>query len=1226
MANKWTEQQRQAIEARGGDLLIAAAAGSGKTAVLVERIITRILEEGQEIDRLLVVTFTKAAASEMSQRIGSAIAKRLEENPKDVHLQNQMALLPRADIKTIHAFCLQVIREYYHLLEIDPAVRTADPAEIKLLQKEVLDELFEECYAAEEPQWFYDLLESFSSSTQDTPLRELVLNTYLFAQGSPRPEEALDALAESFHLAEGASIDTCCWFPMIRQGAETMLEYACYQIEKAYQMAEEGEFEGYHKLLEKETAMLQHLRAAVAEPYAAWRLPYLAVEFARLPAYRGERKAEAERIKELRNEAKDTIKKLGELYFAYPPEMQEELVRKLGRTAEHLARLTKAFMQAFAAAKKEKNVIDFNDYEHFALQILLSPDGTPTEAAAEVRQKYDEIMIDEYQDSNLVQELLLAAVSGESIGENDRFMVGDVKQSIYRFRQAMPELFNEKYLRYPAAAGGKERKIILSKNFRSRKNILDGVNFIFRQIMQADLGGIAYDKEAALYEGAPFPPCEGLHGGANEMLLVETAEPEDSQMSEELQEMGRRQVEATAIVGRIRELMESGYQVLDKESGSYRPLRYGDVAVLLRSMKNWSGVLEEVFGNAGMPYYAETAEGYFEVPEVETMLHLLRLIDNPRQDIPLLSILHSPLYGFSADALMQIRLAGGKGAYYDCVCTYAATGEEAELRESLVSFLTALAEWRQQAKDISLHGLLRLLYQETGYYDYLGMTAGGELRQANLRLLLEKAEEYEKGSHKGLFYFIRYVEDMKTAEAETAAAKLPSEEDDRIQVMTIHKSKGLEFPIVFVADLGKTFNEMDTRNPVLFHQKWGCGMDYVDLEQRVSYRTLAKRALAEALREESLAEEIRVLYVALTRAKEKLILTGTVKQWEKAVQKWMETADCKTESFPASRLRRARSYLDWVMPALLRHPIVAETVGKLCETEDAAEFLEELPRLSAECSQWELRLCRREAVLRGLSQEEQEAAQQRDFFADWKVPKERTAQQQEVFRVLSWQYPYGRETGLPAKLSISEIKRKYQEEMLGEVVAPVRQEIRLPKPEEEKKLQGAALGTAMHTFLEEADLRQSYDMEQIEALAAALVEKGRLTPTEAASLRKKELLRFFHSPLAERMRAAAEVQRERTFSLLMQPKEIFFGEAYQDVEEWILVNGIIDCYFIEEDQIVLLDYKSDRVYDEEKLKERYHIQMQLYCKALERSLGLPVKEIYLYSFALGRAILLERTE
>lgn len=519
-------------------------------------------------------------------------------------------------------------------------------------------------------------------------------------------------------------------------------------------------------------------------------------------------------------------------------------------------------------------------------------------------------------------------------------------------------------------------------------------------------------------------------------------------------------------------------------------------------------------------------------------------------------------------------------------------------------------------RDLSLHELLRLLYRETGYYDYLGMTAGGALRQANLQLLLEKAEQYEKGSHKGLFYFIRYVEDMKTAEAETTSAKLPTESEERIHVMTIHKSKGLEFPVVFASDLGKNFNETDSRSAVIFHQKWGCGMDYMDIEKRVSYRTLAKRALAEAIKEENLAEEMRVLYVALTRAKEKLILTGTVKNFEKAFWKWNATADCGTENLPVSRLRRGRNYLDWIMPAYLRHPVGVEF------PEDWEWELEEREEYSfiGEDSRWSLSLLNKEEVLKETAEEQKIAEEQKDFFEGWESPEEMTKQREEVFRILSWQYPYGKETKLPAKLSISEIKRKYQEEMTGEVVASAHKEIKLPNKEEKAALSGAQLGTAMHTFMEEADLRKVYDREEIEALSAELVQKGRLTAEEAKALRKRELLKFFQSELAQRLRAADTIETERTFSLLMQPKELFFGEEYQNVEDKILVNGIIDCFFIEKNEVILIDYKSDRVYDEEELIGRYHVQLQLYRTALERALGLPVKETYIYSFAMGKAI------
>ncbi len=1223
MATSWTAQQEQAISTRNCDLLVAAAAGSGKTAVLVERVIRRVVNEGQEIERMLVVTFTNAAAAEMRQRIGAAIAKALEEEQEKeqrneqtmVHLQNQMAFLQRADIKTIHAFCLQLLREQYHILGIDPAARTADPAEIKLLQKEVLGDLFEELYEAEENSWFLNLLEIFGQSTKDDSLKKLVLETYQFALSAPYPEQLLDTMAETYHLSEGKGIEDCVWFSLIRQSVQDGAEYAMQQLKRAaYEIAGLSDFAAYQERITAEQEGIQYFLQALAEEppsYGKWSLALKAIDFSRLPAYRGEDKDLAERFKELRNEAKDTIKKLGEAYFNHDGEMQANLIRQLYPAALALAKLTKLFMKAFAQAKQEKNIIDFTDYEHFALRLLVDENGQPTEIAKEMRSRYDEIMIDEYQDSNLVQELLLSAVSGESIGENNRFMVGDVKQSIYRFRQAMPELFNEKYKIYPAEEGEKTRKIVLSQNFRSRKNILDGVNFLCRQIMQPQFGDIAYDAEAALYAGAKFAECEGLHGGANEIILIHTKEQEDSELPEELLELDRRQVEAAAIAARIKELIASGYQIWDKKEERYRTVSYGDIAILFRSMKNWSTVLEEVFGREGIPYYAEASEGYFAMPEVETALHLLRLVDNPRQDIPLLSVLYSPIYGLDADELMEIRLHGGKGLYYDCIQSYVENGREETLRKKLTAFLEMLQHWRKLAREVSLQELLRILYRETGYFDYLGMTAGGALRQANLQMLMEKAEQFEKGSRKGAFYFLRYVEDLQEAEAEPSSAKLQGEGRNLVRVMTIHKSKGLEFPVVFVSDMGKHFNNMDVKGAVIFHQKWGCGMDMTDPVKRVTYRTLAKRALAEVTKLENLSEETRVLYVALTRAKEKLILTGAVKDAEKAFYKWEQTADSRKETLPVFRLRRGLCYLDWVMPAFMRHPEAYHL--------DWSESRHTL--FGKEQSEWSFCCLTRETVLSGISEEQKKAEEQESFFAAWEEKTEPTPEQEAVFRILGWKYPQEKETTLPAKISISEIKRKHQEEVFGEVLQE-RKPIELPQKEEKGRLGGARMGTVLHTVLEEADLRKKYTYDMIEDLLQELIARKRLTEQEAKAVYRKGLVTFFESPLAERIRKADILEKEKTFSMLLEPKEAYFGEAYEGITEKILVNGMIDCFFTEADGCVLVDYKTDRVSEEKELIERYQIQLKLYREALERALGMPVKEVYIYSFALGRAILL----
>ena len=1222
MAGNWTAEQIEAIETRGCDLLVSAAAGSGKTAVLVERIIHRITEDAQpmDIDRLLVVTFTRAAASEMSQRIGGAIAKKLEQDAQNVHLQNQMVLLNKADIKTIHAFCLQVIKEHFAILGIDPATRTADPGEVKLLQGQVLDELFEERYEAED-EGFFQLLETFADGTKDTRLKDLVRKVYTFAQGYPRPKALLEEMAEQFQLAEDATIDCCSWMDLIRDAVRGGVQFARFLLEAATQQAQETVgFDGYLERLQIETDALKVFEDALDEPYEKWRLAYLMVDFARLPAYRGDDKETAERVKALRDEAKGVVKKLGETYFAYDAPMQADLIRSLYPVAQALSTLVAQFMDRFAAAKAEKLIMDFTDYEHFALRVLVAEGSTldhviPTEAAEAIQERYDEVMIDEYQDSNMVQEMVLASVSGESRGENNRFMVGDIKQSIYRFRLAMPKIFNDKYQAYPLEKGGRTRKVVLSKNFRSRKGVLDGANFLFRQMMREDFGDVDYNDASALYAGATFPPFEGNSAGACEMLLVETSRKEE--LPEELEELDRRQLEAKIIAKKIRQMMAEGYHVLDKETGQYRPLQYRDIVVLMRSVKNWGSVLDDIFGKEEIPFYAEVAEGYYDVPEVETVVHLLRLIDNPRQDIPLLSVLHSPLYGVSADELMQIRLADGRGGlFYDCMEGYIADGEEKELQQKLQRFHTDLNRWRGYMRDFTLYNLIAIVYQESGYYGYVGVTGGGALRQANLRLLLEKAEQYEAGGRKGVFYFIRFVENLKTVEAESGSARVQNEGENLVRVMTIHKSKGLEFPVVFVADMAKQFNEMDVREPVIVHQTWGYGMNYTDIEKRVVYRTLSKTALAEAVRMENLSEELRVLYVALTRAKEKLILTGAVKDTLKSLERWQMVAEHTGERIPASRMRRGRSYLDWVMPALLRHRDAREPLEAWEVAYTSEQFLED-------ASQWQFSSFTREEAMLDLILEKEVMEKQEVTFSSWDSKQDYSGQRSAVFQQLSWTYPHLGATTLPTKLSISEIKRKYQEEMTGELVyRPT--EIAMPKGKA-TALSPTQIGTAVHTVVEEADFNEGYDSgEKLEALIATLVEKERLTEAEAQALlessKKKELLVFFGSAFMKRMKSATVLEKEKPFAMLLTPQEAHLETTGQETER-VLVNGIIDCFFRDADgKLILLDYKSDRIFQEKLFLEKYQIQLALYRKALGQALGEDVAEGYIYSFAMEREI------
>lgn len=1237
----WTEEQQAAIDTRSGDLLVAAAAGSGKTAVLVERIISMITEGEHplDIDRLLVVTFTKAAASEMSQRIGEAISKKLETNPLNEHLQNQLTLLNRADIKTIHAFCLQVIKENYHVLDIDPSVRTADTAEVKLLQYEVMESVFEELYE-ENREDFFTLVESFGEDTKDRRLKELILRIYTFVQGCPHPVDWLNQMAEEFNLAQGDTLDDTIWMPILRETMAAEIEDAILQMLDAEKLAlQVSGFEGYLKNIETEVDMLQTFQDCLHQPFEQIYNAYKGVKFPRLSSYKGEDIELAERIKGLRNSAKKTVTALSGKFFPYRPKLMESHVRELYPLVHSLVEVVCLFSQRYHQAKKEKMLMDFGDYEHFCLHALLEEGSTPDHiipsmAALELQKKYDEVMIDEYQDSNILQEMILSAVSRKGQGEHNRFMVGDVKQSIYRFRLAMPEIFMEKYQNYSLEPGGFERKIILSKNFRSRANVLEGINFLFRQLMTEKLGELVYDDEAALYPGVTFPDTSENCGGENELLLIDTAdnlvECED-EVSEELEELNRRELEAMVIAKRIKKLMgEEKFHVLDKHSATYRPVEFRDMTVLMRSIKSWEGVFETVFTAEGIPFYAETSMGYFDTIEVATVLNLLQIIDNPRQDIPLISVLHSPIYGFTADNLMEIRLDSGTGDYYQCAEEYVRRYEEKDnvdegIAKKLLRFFEDLKRWRGYVLHMSISELLWHLYGVTGYFDYVGITAGGELRQANLRFLIEKAEQYEESSMKGLFHFVRYIENVKSASDDSSSAKIMNENENLVKIMTIHKSKGLEFPVVFVSDLGKEFNRADARADVILHQAYGFGLHYMDLENRAIYQTLPKTALAEKVKNENLSEEMRVLYVALTRAKEKLILTGCVKDMKKRLDEWALAASTAEQHLPVFRMQKAKHYLDWVMPALLRHPQGIEFLKQ-----EEIEMWGEPYQFVGNPSKWQITLVHKEEIYLERQQKKEERKAAKNDFLDWDMEQDYSGKREEIFKCLDWIYPYREATCLPAKVTVSEVKRKQFEEGIGENGevhgkgnwAPV---FRQPCfVEKEETLTSAQVGTAMHRFMEYADFRKHYDDTEIEKQILVMKNEDLLTELEGTALNREALCAFFDSELAQRMRKSERIEKERPFAMTMTPKELFLQGEYGDIQENVLINGIIDCFFYEGEDIVLLDYKNDRVPigGEEVLKEKYQTQIQIYRKALERIVGAKVKECYLYSFDLNKGLLL----
>lgn len=1206
----WTDEQKSAIEARNLETLVAAAAGSGKTAVLVERII-RMITEGEnplDIDRLLVVTFTKAAAAEMSQRIGDAIAEKLEKEPQNTHLKRQLALLGRADIKTIDSFFLKVVKENYNIVGIDPSVRTADEAECEVIKDEVIEQVFEELYAGGENKEFFALAESFSGDTSDRELKELIMRVYSFVQSSPYPEQWLDEVCESYNID---AISGSLWEKMAVNEAVFETRGLLTYLYQAEELIDEYGIDGYKKSIQAELNQLSEICRIEPSSYEECCRLIDSMKFEnRIGIYKGDEKEAAELIKMLRKYAKDGMTSLKNKFFSFSPERASENIYNMYPAVKGLCDTVRLFSRAYAKAKAERMLMDFNDYGHFCIKILLEEGSAPenpipTAAAKAIISRYDEILIDEYQDSNYIQEMVLSAVAGRGKGRSRRFIVGDVKQSIYKFRMARPEIFMSKYNSFDYGASVERRRIDLFKNFRSRANVLDCANYLFSRLMSKDTGGIEYDERAALHTGAEYPErSEGRHGGASELYIINRDTDEDADSDDD---MSAAELEAILAADKIREMIRDGFMVWDKGLKEYRRAQYGDFVVLMRSKRNWSGVFSDVFERELIPAYAEATEGYFDTVEVSMAINFLTIIDNPMQDIPLTACLHSGIYRFTSSELLEIRLEGGGSGFYDSMINYMNNNEN-EISGRIRQFAVQLEKWRNEAAGITISRLLNMVLSDTGYFDYASMMANGKARQANLRMLAQKALEFEKSRLTGLFNFVRYIEKMKKQEIETGEAARISEADNIVRIMTIHKSKGLEFPVVVLCGLGKKINREDLRKSVLLHQEYGIGCDCVDYENRIAYSSISKAAVAAHIDRENIAEEIRVLYVALTRAKEKLVLIGSVSNMKKRAAEW--TVDAKTGSaeIPAYRIYNARTYLDWIAPALMKH-----RDGKPLRDAAGFEFNLCTDGQYADSSNWYVDICSREDIINVKSELElnREAVSREALGVE--------AQSEGGFDAdcLYWEYPNKAAVLLPSNVSISEVKRKYGE--AGFEFEDTEEAVLYPEFSPAGKDKAASRGTAMHTLMERLDFYREWTNEEVRAEAAKLVKAGILTEDEASLILYSKIVNFFKSDVAKRIRSSAEVCKEAPFAMVMKPYEVFAGD-YEGIDESVLIHGIIDCYFVENDKIVLLDYKSDRVTNETDFIKRYSIQLDLYKKALEQSTGMEVDESLIYSFYLDKII------
>lgn len=1268
MGMKFTEDQQRVIDLRNCNILVSAAAGSGKTAVLVERIVELVSGSGcdsaraVDIDRLLIVTFTNAAAAQMRERITKALSDRVEAEPDNEHIKKQLMLIHNAKIMTIHSFCLYLIKNHFNDIGLDPDFRTADEGEIRLLKQEVLSELLEEQFALGR-QEFTDCVEYFAYDGREKWLEELIERLYTFSGSYPFPEKWLRQHRMDYHVETFEELVKTEWFAGMMQEISALLQECKEQEKAALKVCEEPDGPYFYAVaLEQDQELLAGLEQELAsvvqtasEPeqsvasaemdssvakdaFEALAARVQGISYARMAPKKDDSVSAEKRelVKAMRERVKSLLGTLSEKYFVSGPKQWLAECRQADAALCELVDLALLFGERLTEKKREKNLLDFEDMEHLALQILLKEEENgqmvPSDTALEYREQFVEILIDEYQDSNLVQEFLLQSISGEDDGRFNRFMVGDVKQSIYKFRLARPELFLEKFATYQKEDGNCVR-VDLKQNFRSRHEVTDCVNDLFLQLMHRELGGVEYDADAALYPAAQFPEADGEAADAREKdvalgseekqgstVPVSTAceasiarspyEPElcIAAISGEKGE-DPKELEAKMIAGKIREIVGK-LPVRDSESGQLRPARYQDIVILLRTTSGWDETFKKILEENAIPVFVTSKTGYFAATEVQTVLNFLRVLNNPLQEIPLFGVLKSVLFGFGDAQLATLRALDetGKRCLYDCVKLAAGEGEsgegsvgygrgsngaDASLREKCCSFLSFLNRYREYAVYLPIHKLMEQFLEETGYLYTVSALPGGVQRRINVEMLLTRAESFEKTSYSGLFHFIRYMEQLEKYDIDYGETGASDENADVVRIMSIHKSKGLEFPVCFVSGLSKRFNRQDSVAPVLMDMDLGLAIDWVDPTARIRHTTLKKNVLARKLNADSMGEELRVLYVALTRAEEKLILTGTCKE-DKLPQ---EDATQGAYGYSALRLQEASSYYDLVLPAW-------QSVGRRLQI----------------CTQEEL--LQAELVRASLGYNSRQK-----LFEE--AGKELEAAELALCERLQKPYAHENLAGLFVKTTVSELKKEGMQEEAAEGLELFPEEEVVPYlpqfvREQEENVSGTTRGSAYHRLLEifPFERQETWTAEKIRTVIEEYKADRRLSEEYAAAINVYKIRAFLQTPLAARMAKAARsnrLHREQPFVLGLSANRL--NTDFPE-DETVLIQGIIDVYLEEEDGIVLADYKTDLVKDPKELILRYRVQLDYYEEALVRLTGKCVKEKLIYSFGLEQEITL----
>ena len=1182
----------------------------GKTAVLVERIINKIINEKIDIDSLLVVTFTNAAASEMRERILNAIYKIIDEENSNIetinHLYRQITLLNKAQICTIDSFCLDVIRNNFFEIDISPNFRIADTAEIELLKQEVLEKIFEEKYESLDKD-FEKLIKTYTSYRDDAPLKDLVLKIYTYISSNPFPLKWLNEQINKFNIKDiKQDFSRTIWGKiLLNQMGEELEDDIKKLSQEQKRLSVESELESYERVISSDLQQLEMLKVNLDSWDKAYNLA-LNIEFLKWPSNRKITNPEKDKAKDLRDKIKKSFNSKRDKIFT---SNSEEANIDLNQMYEILLKLEKLiiyFDEEFMKAKKEKNIVDFSDIEHLALQILLKEDNgeyIPTEIAKKYQEQFTEIAIDEYQDSNLVQEYILTAISKG----NNIFMVGDVKQSIYKFRQANPELFLEKYKTYSKQPQNPNEnlKIQLFKNFRSRKQVLDFTNLIFENIMSEQLGEIDYNEEEYLNLGASYEESkEDLIPEIDILDLAEKEVSEEDEINEDSQEQETVEdieIEAKFVAQKIRNIIDNKFQIYDNKKQIFRDIEYRDIVVLLRSTKNKANIFEKELLKQNIDVYSDTSQEYLESYEIQIIMDLLKIIDNPYQDLPLVHVMLSPIGMFTNDDLLEIRLADNFDNFYTAMLK-AKLSAEKELKEKIESFLEKIENWRKLNNILNLDELIWTIYEDTGFLNYVLLMPNGEIRSANLKMLFERAKQYETASFKGLFNFINFIEKIKIGSGDLGSAKLISENENVVRIMSIHKSKGLEFPVVFLCSTGSSFNMMDLNQDILLHQNLGIGAKYIDYDMQIKYDTLSKMALREKILEENLSEEMRVLYVALTRSKEKLYITGVKKDFEKEKAKIQEMVDIykkENNKINPILLKKYKKYIDWIMLVYLYN------------TEEAKEKMK-------------INIIPKQEILTDI----QEVEEKIDII---QILEENSKDITEVELIelknkLEFNYKYKYLEDIPTKKSVTEIVEMSKKDITAniEVSEETTEQTEFPKPKfligtEEEKITSAQKGTLIHLCMKNLTFGKDYNLQDVKDLIDDLEIRKIITQKEKEAINPYVILKFTKSKTWEELKDAKEYHKEEPFYINIPAKDVIDTVA----DENILVQGIIDLYYINKDNhLVLLDYKTDYVVegDEHILIERHKPQLMLYKKALEEGLNRKVDRIIIYSTGLGKEV------